>query len=428
MKVWWSRSLAERSGCGVVFVLALLIFGPTRLAPAGQDGGSAKYLYVWAGHVNHAIADFVAVIDFDKNSPGYGQVINTVALPGPGGTFNEPHHMHLSADGKILGCGGLLSVLSGQPGIFFFDMSNPRNPRFLFSTSDKLSSITDDFFPLPQGGFLITQMGSANGDAPGRVVEFDSKLRQVGSWPKSPPIDPAGANGFNPHGISVRPELNLMMTSDFILPDSTLNIVPGPPVLRNTIRIWDFEKRTIVKTIPAPGAIGTMDVKLIPGDYRGRGYAAGMFNGLIYLVDPIAGSATPAFDTSPQGGMPQILQITSNGFRLLTGLFQSGRIVMLDTTDRSKLRQVDALDLGTGAGPHNLMLTDDDTRMIVTDYFLVQDKFPLANPGKVQLDGDHKVQVVQVTSRGLKLDKRFNLDFDTAFPTGPARPHGIAVR
>ena len=94
--------------------------------------------------------------------------------------------MHLSVDGKILGCGGLLSVLSGQPGIFFFDTSDPRKPRFLFSTSDKFSSITDDFFPLPQGGFLITQMGSANGDAPGRVVEFDGKLRRSARGPRRP--------------------------------------------------------------------------------------------------------------------------------------------------------------------------------------------------------------------------------------------------
>jgi DNA-binding beta-propeller fold protein YncE len=398
-------------------------------AAAGEQGAehgqssSSRFLYIWAGHVDHAIADFLAVIDFDEDSPGYGRVINTVPLPGPGATFNEPHHMHLSVDGSILGCGGLLSVLSGQPGIFFFDTSNPRHPRFLFSTSDKFSSITDDFFPLPQGGFLITQMGSANGDAPGRVVEFDRKLRKVGSWPSSPPTD-----GFNPHGISVRPELNLMMTSDFILPDSTLNVFEGPPVLRNTIRVWDFKKRKILKTIPAPYAVGTMDVKLIPGDFRGRAYTAGMFNGLIYLVDPITGSATPAFDTSSQGGMPQILQITRNGSRLLTGLFQSGRILMLDTTSRSQLRQVTALDLGAGAGPHDILLTDNDTRLIVTDYFLDEDYFPLANPGKVHLGGDRKVHVLRVTPHSLNLDTRFNLDFDTVFPTGPARPHGIAVR
>src|SRR4029077_10180839 len=95
-----------------------------------------------------------------------------------------------------------------------------------------------------------------------------------------------------------------------------------------------------------------------------------------------------AYEISSQGGMPQILQVTRDGSRLLTGLFQSGRILMLDTTNRSKLEQVTALDLSAGAGPHNLMLTDDDRRLIVTDYFLVEDNFPFANPGKVQLDGD----------------------------------------
>src|SRR5258707_2849877 len=156
MKTSLSRCIAERRAWVVVFVLALLVLGQTRLVRAEHDDDDAKYLYVWAGHVDHAIADFLAVIDFDEDSPGYGRVINMVPLPAPGATFNEPHHMHLSVDGSILGCGGLLSVLSGQPGIFFFDMSNPRKPRFLFSTSDKFSSITDDFFPLPQGGLFIT--------------------------------------------------------------------------------------------------------------------------------------------------------------------------------------------------------------------------------------------------------------------------------
>jgi selenium-binding protein 1 len=219
-----------------------------------------------------------------------------------------------------------------------------------------------------------------------------------------------------------------MMTSDFILPDSTLNVFVGPPVLRNTIRVWDFKQRKILNTIVAPEALGTMDVKLIPGDVRGRAYTAGMFNGLIYLVDPIGGSATPVFDTSSQGGMPQILAISHDGSRLFTGLFQSGRILMLDTTNRSTLRQVKAADLGAGAGPHNIMLTDDDKRLVVTDYFLNQDDFPFANPGKVQLDGDHKVHVIKVTPNSLTRDNRFNLDFDTAFPNGPARPHGIAIR
>lgn len=416
-------SAARQHTWAVMFVLATLVVGQARSLSSGDHNEEPKFLYVWAGHVDHSIPDFLAVIDFDESSPGYGKVINTVRLPGQRATLNEPHHMHLSADGSVLGCGGLLSVLSGQPGIFFFDMTNPRYPRYMFRTSDKLSSITDDFYPLPNGGFLVTQMGSADGNAPGRVVEFSPRLRQVGSWPAVPPAD-----GFNPHGISVRPDLNLMLTSDFILPGSTLNVVAGPPVLRDTVRVWNYKKRKIVKTIHAPGAVGTMDVKFIPRDPRGRAYTAGMFNGVIYLVDPLKGVARPAFDTSSQGGMPQILQLTRDGSRLFTGLFESGRVIMLDTTNRARLKQIASVDLGAGAGPHNIMLTADSKRLIVTDYFLDQDDFPFANPGKVRLDGDHKVHVIKVSPNSLKVDKRFKLDFDTAFPSGPARPHGIAIK
>jgi selenium-binding protein 1 len=413
-------------------VIALLGGALARADGRHGDEGEEKYLYIWAGHVDHNVPDFLAVIDFDEDSPGYGRVINTVPLAGPGATFNEPHHMHLSADGRILGCGGLLSVLSGQPGIFFFDVTDPRRPRFLFSTSDPNSSITDDFLPLPAGGFLVTQMGSAIGDAPGRVVEFDGRLNRIGSWPVNPPAD-----GFNPHGISVRADLNLMVTSDFILPDSTLSIAAGPPVLRSTVRVWDFQKRQITKTIEAPGGVGMLDVKLLPADRRGLGYTSGSFNGLLYLIDPQAGTATEAFDfanvvphvdTPIQGGVPQILQPTSDGSRLIAGTFQAGQVVMLDTTDRRNLKQVDVVNLGPGAGPHMIRLTHDDRRLVVSDYFLVEDMYPFASPGKVQFEGDHKIHVLKVRRHSLKRDARFDLDFNTAFQSGPARPHGLAFK
>jgi hypothetical protein len=96
---------------------------------------SEKTLYVWAGDQERARPDFLAVIDFNEHSHNYGRVLRTVPLPPPGNVGNEPHHCHLSADKNILACGGLLSVLSGQNGVFFFDVSNARKPEFLFSTS-----------------------------------------------------------------------------------------------------------------------------------------------------------------------------------------------------------------------------------------------------------------------------------------------------
>src|SRR5688500_8756040 len=45
-----------------------------------------KHLYVWAGDQARTKPDFLAVVNFDENSPNYGKVITTVPLPGPGAT------------------------------------------------------------------------------------------------------------------------------------------------------------------------------------------------------------------------------------------------------------------------------------------------------------------------------------------------------
>src|SRR5260370_23211709 len=136
----------------------------------------AKILYVWAGDQARVAPDFLAVINFDEDSDAYGKVIGTVPVLPPGNVGNEPHHCHLSADHNILACGGLLSLLRGQNGIFFFDVSDARHPKFLFSTKAPQSSITDDFLALEGGGFLVTQMGSARVAAPGRLSAFEANL------------------------------------------------------------------------------------------------------------------------------------------------------------------------------------------------------------------------------------------------------------
>src|SRR5260370_2708137 len=174
-------------------------------------------------------------------------------------------------------------------------------------------------------------MGSSSGGVAGRIAEFDGQLRFVANhfgalsmfqeWPKEHPVD-----GFNPHGISARPDLNVMMTADFILPSSTLTGSPGPEP-RGSVRIWNYRKRKLVNTInlmsPNGGpALGTMDVKMLPKDPFGIGYTAGMFDGHIYAIDPVAGTGVAAFDmatitpnvkTDVSGGMGQILATPQSG-------------------------------------------------------------------------------------------------------------------
>jgi selenium-binding protein 1 len=393
----------------------------------GAGDAEGRYLYVWAGDMARTHPDFLAVVNFDPLSHAYGRIICTVPVPAPGNIGNEPHHIHLSADGNILAAGALLSLMNDEDSLFFYDVRDPERPRFLKSTRAPLSNITDAFAPLSTGGFLVTNMGSNTGGTPGRVVEFDRNLNLVQEWPEVPPP------GFNPHGISLRPELNLMVTSDFVDPASTLDTFVGPPQYRNTIRVWDLRRRQIVRTItvPAPG-VGTMEVKLIPRDHRGRAYTPGLLSGLLYLVDPINGTALPVFDfatlfphgaTPNRGGAPQLLAMTRDGHRLFLGLFESGQVVMLDTSDPEHPRPLSVVDLEPNAGVHSVELSPDERRLVASDYFLSEDLF-----GKVHMEGDHKVRVFKVSRHSMALDHRFNLDFNAAFPTGPARPHGMAIK
>jgi hypothetical protein len=436
-RIIWMVAVVVGTGCGQApDVASPNVALPTEVSlhrdDADAHGGHAKEattLYVWASDQDGQSPDFLAVIDFDRKSPDYGQVLRTLPLPPPGNFGNEPHHCHTSPDQTILACGGLLSVLKGQNDIFFFDITDARNPRFLKSTRAPNSSITDDFLPLPGGGFLVTNMGSASGGPGGRLVEFDKNLNLVAEHPSVQPAD----GKFNPHGVDADFSRNLLVTADFVNPATTLNVIPGGLELRSSLRFWDLANRSITRSVFLPDNAGTMDVKLIPGDRNGRAVTVNMFTGRMYSVDPTDGSyeqafdledITPHVDTPVRGGMAGLLAVPRGGRRLIFATFMAGQVGMLDISNPKRFEQLSVVSFGMGTGPHSVHLTHDDKRLIVTDYFLNEDGF-----GKVHAEGDHKVHVLDVGEKSLTIDPAFRvIDFNTAFSTGPARPHGIGMK
>ena len=385
-------------------------------------------LLVWGSDKAHVAPDFLAVLDFDRDSRTYGKVLDTVPLAGANAVGNEPHHVGLSRDGRTLALGGLLSVLRGQDQVFFFDVTDPRNPAFIRSDNPPGASITDEFVPLKNGGFLVTFMGGGNGAQPGRVVEYDDNNGYVATWPANPPQD-----GFNPHGVAINEARNLMLTSDFICPLRTLHVHGGSAAdVRGSVRVWDLEDRSITKTIPVGDPArpaGTMEVQLIPGDRRLRAYTAGMIDSKLYLVDPEDGTAAQVFDfevfaTGGVPSMPQLLRINRDGTRMFVTLNGAGKVVMLDITRPQRPRPLSVVNLGADSGPHYLRLTSDERRLVVSDYFLVED---LAPGGIVNVEGDHRIHVIDVRGDRMERDRRFDVDFDRDISTGPARPHGVVV-
>jgi len=141
-----SRSrVACISLAGFVFITGV---GGIAGAAADEREDSGKHMFICAGDQARKAPDFLAVVDFDDDSPTYGHVIARANVDGPSAVGNEFHHIGLSADGKMVACGGLLSVLKGQDEVFFFDVSNPHAPKFHSSANPPLSAITDEFHAL----------------------------------------------------------------------------------------------------------------------------------------------------------------------------------------------------------------------------------------------------------------------------------------
>jgi DNA-binding beta-propeller fold protein YncE len=401
---------------------------PARHGEIGHGAYGQDTLIVWAGDEAHTHPDFITVVDFDRDSPSYGKVLSTVPLTGPSAIGNEPHHVGLSADGNTLALGGLLSVLRGNDQVFFFNVKNRRDPQFIRSDNPPGASIADEFGKLSNGGFLATFMGSPDGANPGRLVEYDANQHFVNVWPVSPPLD-----GFDPHGLSIDEAHNLIVTSDFICPLHTLKPEGGEAILRGSVRVWDLKTRSIIRKIvvgdPANPS-GTINVELIPGDPQLRAFTAGMADNKLYLLDTQRGTATPVFDFSPFAVSnfpiwPQLFRINRAGTRLFIALNyagNAGKVIQFDISHPEQPKVLSVVDLGLGSGPHYIALTKDEKRLVVSDYFLVEDLVP---PGVVDANGDHKVHVFDVTPNQITLDPRFDLDFNRDISTGRSRPHGF---
>ncbi len=374
----------------------------------GERRRTNSVLYVWAQDAAHQLPDFVAVIGFNPFSKNYGQILSIAQIPDPNSTGNEPHHVGLSPDGNHLGLGGLLSLLKGQPQVYFFDVTDP-----------------------------FTMMGAADGTNPGRVDEYDDQQNLIAEWPVGTlPTD----GTFNPHGITVDEGANIMLTSDFICPAHTLNIPGGSMAdFRDTVRVWDLAGRAITGTIHA--GTGMMEIRFIPGNAANMAYAPGYGDGNLWLINPQDLSAEPVFNFSDafpvpgtSGAFPSLTAMTPDGRYLFVSLEYfgaAGKIVMMDISDVRHPNVVQAIDLGAKSGPHYIRLTNERSkRLIVTDYFLVED---LAPGGVVQADGDHKVHVFNVGADGFSEDTNFGpLDLDNAMKAfgynNGVRPHGAVSK
>lgn len=95
-------------------------------------------------------------------------------------------------------------------------------------------------------------MGSAVGTSPGRLVETDAEGNILHEWPEdvNSLLNVLGEQ-FNPHGLSIDFNKNIILTSDFVVPLSILKPTLGVQKA-NTLRLWNLASRQIISTITIP--------------------------------------------------------------------------------------------------------------------------------------------------------------------------------
>lgn len=274
-RVFWAKNHLVRTDDGVES-----LSGNAAGAPA-----PGEYLIVWAGDANATdvsladsgvvtdppAPDFLAVINADRSSSGYGDVVNTVTV-GPV-LQNEPHHMqYLYHKGDRVFAGGLYTDTT-----FVFDVSNLPVVTLAGVNQPQdtpCSSVPDAFWTLDDHTAYGTYMGGANvpgpclysngevrvsngyGGSPGAIVHMGPDGKTLSEVPAALPTSedpvrcpnypaiPGQATCANPHGIQAREDLDRMIASDYAEPR---NIVLNPlkpswddNIFRSTVRIFDI--------------------------------------------------------------------------------------------------------------------------------------------------------------------------------------------
>lgn len=353
-----------------MFILAL---GLLNWFGVVQNVWAGEFLLVWSNDKGSddgkQDADFLAVIDTDPKSPTYGKVVNTASLPcipnenlldelgiAPGTSscvLNEAHHIteDLIVDPvtrhKLLFVGGLVSG-----NIFKFDVTDPLNiplaTLVVRSRDVRKFAGTDDIALLPNGHLIATFMGAKDLTTPGGLVEFSTEgaskfiaeydaARPGGPTRYVPSIKGETDTGLlaHPHGLGIREDLGVLVTSDYADPFSlaSSSLTDQHQDLGTTVRVWNLSNpaagpQKIIQVPDGPRKEdnrlheepeGLMSLGLLHQRRNKGAFTASMCGGALFYTSDITAPNpvfTQVYDAGPCTGM-SLLEITEDDHFLI---------------------------------------------------------------------------------------------------------------
>ena len=246
---------------------AATLLALTCLTAACHGSGASPYLFIWSGDQRRLDSDFLAVVDADRASARYGQIVSRLPV---GSTANQPHHTEYEfpKDGVLFGSGWA----SGR--VFLFDLTTPASPRVVTQFSERDGyNYAHSFARLPNGHVLATFQSHGKGYAPpGGLVELTQRGDVVRS---SSAVDgTVNSDVVWPYSLAVVPGLDRVVTTDtpMGLPDWATLPAGSWPFARVAdqatwhVQIWSLSGLRPLTTIALPADAGQHH--LYPGEPR----------------------------------------------------------------------------------------------------------------------------------------------------------------
>jgi len=392
-----------------IFLLAVCSCSPTAKTTTNESSGST-HLFVWAWDIDTRSDDFLTVVDVDRQSATYGQVVGTVPAPGGRGA----HHVEYELSTNQLFAN---SFETGRT--FVFDLAQPAHPR-LRGAFDDAGPYTHphSFARTPSGTVLATYQGLATDhDAIGGLVELDGRGRMLRAASAANALDPE----LRPYSLAVVPQLDRVVT--------TSADMHGRHVGRS-VQVWRLSDLSLLHTVLLPpGPRG--NEHLHPAEPRvladGRTVMVTTFRCGMYVLSAL--DSTPvatfvrSFPWSAVAGEDTDCNVpVRSGRFLVQPVGTTGSLVVLDVSRPEKPTIVDELGFGIDARPHWLALEPGGSRLVMTGggtlaggvYLIDMDP----QTGKLQLGS--RLPSAGAGAPGIRFDR----DEWPHGRTGPAFAHG----
>ncbi len=336
-----------------MFMLLLAVSGCSPTLQPGEGDGST-YLFAWAWDVNHDAGAFLAVVDVDRASATYGQVVAT--LPTLDGS--DAHHVEYEMTTSQLFAN---SLDTGET--FVFDLSDPVHPSLVSEFGDAGPfTHPHSFARTPSGTVLATYQGLAgDDDASGGLAELDDRGRMIRAASAASPLDP----DIRPYSLAVVPKLDRVVT--------TTAHMSGIKVGRS-VQVWRLSDLTLLHTVLLPpGPRG--DEHLHPAEPRllgdGESVMVATFRCGIYVLSDLDGIPVArlarSFPWSPVEGEDTDCNVPVRFGRFFAQpVGTTGSVVVMDVSRPEAPKIVDELHFGVDARPHWLALEPGGRRMVMT--------------------------------------------------------------